>query len=392
MIEHPVPQNVTSYEFHLVGNMTLKQFLELAVGVIIAIGIYGSNLYPIVKWPLVGLFVLAGVAFAFLPINERPLDAWFLAFIRAIYNPTKYFWKRNSLKPEVFSFQASTNPRSQAKDTPKRTRDAGYALYSSTLPQKSAQPAEDSDPRVQEILSLYDLHPDAPLTLSATKTTGQDSTELSNEVVMPLIDLENTSIDIGADEEAQSSASFTQTPPINTDTIPQQPAGDQANNTQAGMSPVMIKQINSTPITIDAADKPIEVYTKKAGEKAVPQAGGAHVQQIQRDRQSFQDAESATTNTNLPFPSKPTKPNLVVGMTISNDGHIIEDVIVEIRDENAVPVRAFRSNKLGQFFISTPLPNGEYTIVADKDGFAFDTIKLALSGVVVDPVEVRAQE
>ena len=120
MIEHPVPQNVTSYEFHLVGNMTLKQFLELAAGVLIAIGIYGSNLYPIIKWPLVGLFVLAGVAFAFLPINERPLDAWFLAFIRAIYNPTKYFWKRNSLKPEVFSYQASTNLRSQATDIPAR--------------------------------------------------------------------------------------------------------------------------------------------------------------------------------------------------------------------------------------------------------------------------------
>ena len=40
MQQHPVPQNVTQYQFRLVGDMTLKQFLELAGGMLLAYLIY----------------------------------------------------------------------------------------------------------------------------------------------------------------------------------------------------------------------------------------------------------------------------------------------------------------------------------------------------------------
>ena len=36
MDAHPIPQNVTSFQFKLVGEMTLKQFLYLATGMVIA--------------------------------------------------------------------------------------------------------------------------------------------------------------------------------------------------------------------------------------------------------------------------------------------------------------------------------------------------------------------
>ena len=35
METHPVPQNISSYEFRLVGDMTLKQFLYLAGGILL---------------------------------------------------------------------------------------------------------------------------------------------------------------------------------------------------------------------------------------------------------------------------------------------------------------------------------------------------------------------
>jgi hypothetical protein len=56
MIQHSIPQDITGYKFHLIGNMTLKQFGELAAGSIIAFIVYKSNLVDIVKWPL--LFLL----------------------------------------------------------------------------------------------------------------------------------------------------------------------------------------------------------------------------------------------------------------------------------------------------------------------------------------------
>jgi hypothetical protein len=37
MKEHPIPQDITNYRFHIVGSMTLKQFGECAAGVIIAL-------------------------------------------------------------------------------------------------------------------------------------------------------------------------------------------------------------------------------------------------------------------------------------------------------------------------------------------------------------------
>ena len=36
MKQHPIPQDITGYKFHLIGAMTLKQFAEVAVGAIIA--------------------------------------------------------------------------------------------------------------------------------------------------------------------------------------------------------------------------------------------------------------------------------------------------------------------------------------------------------------------
>src|SRR3989344_2028881 len=90
MEQHPVPQHISSYEFKLVGDMTLKQFFQLAGGVVISLIIYASPTTPVIKWPLVLFFAGIGAALAFLPIQERPLSVWLLAFIRAVYSPTQY--------------------------------------------------------------------------------------------------------------------------------------------------------------------------------------------------------------------------------------------------------------------------------------------------------------
>ena len=76
MQQHPIPQNVTTYQFRIVGDMTLKQFVELASGVVIAVILYNIGLPAIVKWPLMAIFAATGAAFAFLPLQGRPLDIW----------------------------------------------------------------------------------------------------------------------------------------------------------------------------------------------------------------------------------------------------------------------------------------------------------------------------
>ena len=92
MDQHPVPQNITSYEFRLVGDMTLKQFFQLAGGGIVGVVIYQLPLPFFIKWPLIFIAVGIGAALAFVPVQGRPFSQWLTAFFGAIYAPTEYYW------------------------------------------------------------------------------------------------------------------------------------------------------------------------------------------------------------------------------------------------------------------------------------------------------------
>ena len=94
MEQHPIPQQISSYEFKLVGNMTLKQFGKAAGGVIVAVLINSSKLIFFIKYPLMALFGLGGIMMAFVPFQDRPLEIWLMAFIKSVYSPTIYLWKK----------------------------------------------------------------------------------------------------------------------------------------------------------------------------------------------------------------------------------------------------------------------------------------------------------
>lgn len=102
MEQHPIPQQISSYQFRLVGDMTLKQFFQLAGGAIVSLIVYSTPLYPLIKWPLVLFFVLAGVALAFLPFEDRPLEKWVAAFFRSVYSPTIFNWKKEAHPVKYF--------------------------------------------------------------------------------------------------------------------------------------------------------------------------------------------------------------------------------------------------------------------------------------------------
>ncbi|MBU1033374.1 PrgI family protein [Patescibacteria group bacterium] len=108
MKQHPIPQDITNYKFHLIGSMTLKQFAEVAVAAVLAFIIFKTNLIAIVKWPLIFFTVGLGAALAFVPIEERPLDHWIQTFFKNIYKPTKFFWKKASKIPDFFNYKISS--------------------------------------------------------------------------------------------------------------------------------------------------------------------------------------------------------------------------------------------------------------------------------------------
>lgn len=99
----------------------------------------------------------------------------------------------------------------------------------------------------------------------------------------------------------------------------------------------------------------------------------------------------AKTRADLPIPAPPTRANILVGMTLTKDEEIIEGAILEVRNSKGIPVRALKTNKLGQFRIATPLEKGTYKIETEKEGYQFDIIKFEAKGKVILPIEIKAR-
>lgn len=103
MDQHPIPRQITSFEFKLIGFMTLKQFIYLVI--FFPVGFIAYKLFPI---PLINILIgvsvgFLGLAFAFVPINDRPLDVWIKNMMRRLNSPTQYFFQKNNLPIAIFN-------------------------------------------------------------------------------------------------------------------------------------------------------------------------------------------------------------------------------------------------------------------------------------------------
>jgi len=94
MEQHPIPRQITTFEFKLIGFMTLRQFLYLVVFCPLGFIAYKIFPIPIINFLLAIFIALFGVALAFIPINDRPLDVWIKNFIRRLNSPTQYVFHK----------------------------------------------------------------------------------------------------------------------------------------------------------------------------------------------------------------------------------------------------------------------------------------------------------
>lgn len=119
--QHPIPQDVAGYKFRLIGDMTLKQFIWLAAGIILGLFIYQLPLPFFFKYPLAALAVGLGAGIAFVPIEGRSMDKWLIAFIKSIYSPTQYVWSKQSEGAPTQPIQAAPRPTTPTPVTPPST-------------------------------------------------------------------------------------------------------------------------------------------------------------------------------------------------------------------------------------------------------------------------------
>lgn len=277
MDNHPIPQDVTGFQFKLIGNMTVKQFAYLAVGVILAFVFLQLPISIFIKFPLSLFFAILGIGLAFFPISGRPMDVMIGNFIKALFKPTQFIYEKTG--GQIYF------PDTKGEILPFQQKDKLKAYLASQVTEKNKIDEKENN-FLMSVSSLM-THP-----------------------------------------------SFT---PINNLNIPKP-----------------TPQITAEPL----AQKPITPLPK-----------------------SF--------NRNTGLPSAPDSPNLITGIVKDPRGNPLPNILIEVKDKEGNPVRAFKTNEVGRFASATPLINGNYTIELEdpKAQNRFEKRMINIIGQIIQPIE-----
>ena len=157
MEQHPVPSHIASFEFKLFGNLTIRQFVTLAIPASVGALIFFSGLPDLIRFPLSGLFVGFGLLIALVPFGGRPFTKWIVAFIKAILSPTQRIWIKEAKIPEFLWVitNPSPSPVQKVQNIDEKSKEKLEA-YLASLPKSKKATALD----VSEQIALENLHLD----------------------------------------------------------------------------------------------------------------------------------------------------------------------------------------------------------------------------------------
>lgn len=430
MEQHPVPQDIKSFQFKLIGDMTLRQFAFLAGGLVIAYVTFMLSIHPVLKWTIMISSSLFGVGCAFFPINERPLDRWVVSFFKAIFSPTQMVWKKRPPPPAFtqFTSRIKTPPPAQLPVTGDEEK---LRQYLASLPKKSEELLAEEEKKflanIQPILSPGEegrplLHPEEKV---------QKPSLAAGEIplVQPVLKIRD--LDTAAPKQIPS-LSGTRVRKL----------GSKA---QTGPAPKSVPVEIPIPLSPRPATLPKEIFTRteeitkmaqeeitkatkledyqkeietlKAEKEGLLREGERKQEETRKAREAIaritkkRGAAAATplqkTTTVSPTPQEPPtdiqpikklvlpkmadQSNIITGVVADKEGNLLEGAVVVVKDQDGTPVRALKTNSLGQFATATPLANGAYSVEAEKEGYRFDIIYQEVKGGAIPPLEIRAR-
>jgi len=352
MKQHPVPQHIASYQFRLVGQMTLKQFLELAGGIVIGFIIYSLDISPIFKWPLVLFTSLGGIALAFLPFEERSLDQWVINFFKSVYSPTQYIWKKKPSLPAIFRKTSSkktkkTSKKIEAKDKKRLEK------YLETLPSSPSHINKIEEKEFAHLKKISQL--------------------------------------LGAPEPKKSSP--LSSPPPSSFSLKTKPGDIRVRKLrtkkEVGIPLTKPVQIKKTSQADKPSVSPTTEEKKPVVEAAPPLAPPILVDSSYSHK--LKPSVAAQFSTTLPIPQTPNTANIVVGMVLNEFNKIIPNALIEITNQKGETVRALKTNKLGQFFCASPLKEGIYQIKIEHPDYKFDIMELKTKGEIIPPIKIKSK-
>lgn len=396
-----MPQDITGFQFKLVGDMTLKQFGYLAAGAIVAWVFYISGWNPIVKMPLAFFSFVFGIALAFLPIQERPLETWIVNFFKSVYKPTQYLWKKSASKLDFLgdAVVASYKPLAQEPLTTINSQPTSEEKLKDYL--DTIVTVDDLFTKQQadiEIITPPEKPKSGPKPLDINELLRQREDvdlPINQKIGRTIDDLAHGRTDFKPSPVVEKQQKLDEAGAINKK-LAQQIAdlnekimalGKEHKNTdeENALFKERLDQMKQIVETLQAEKNAMsEEATRLQKELKQAQKG---VRPVDPDaRVKFMDKLPIIDGANGQIP-----PNTVHGLVDDQSKNPLAGVIVLIKNAQGSPVRALRTNKLGQFFATTPLENGIYYIELEKDGYQFDDVEIRLVGQPLSPLEIKAK-
>ncbi len=427
MDNHPIPQDVTGFQFKLVGDMTLKQFAYLAVGAVMGWVFYQLSINFLIKIPLMFAFPGLGVGLAFIPIAGRPMDTMFINFFKAVVIPNQYIYDK--VGGQILAFTPSIKKINNSRQTAAQNATA-LEKYLKSLPQQSNNPLDQkentffqslafapSQPHVvPQPTQMYTIPPAPP------QVQPQEETQPPTPVMPP------------EPPVATSAPAMPAEPPVVTYQLPTQaqlPTIEQQEQFLEQESQILQQQIATARQTeamqtqapqAQAAHNQVSQFEQQLNEvlsqkAALEQQLQTLTQQLQTQQQQAApvSVQSQPVNVNTPsatptpvaeqpivssvpkemgakvgLPITPDAENVLSGIVKDSRGNVLPHILIEVRNREGTPIRAFKTNTLGQFASATALLNGEYTIeLEDPSGtHKFQSIPLSVTGQIILPFEI----
>ena len=395
MENHPIPQDITGFQFKLIGNMTIKQFAYLAAGVILAWISYVLPVFILIKLPFCFLFAGSGAAFAFLPFEGRPLDVMITNFFKAIFNPTQYVYQK--IGGQLYIPVPVTHQASQAASHPTQASLSGDKLkaFLNSLPKKPKNKLDEKEMTFFQSLNNMTV----PQTISAPSSPAFTPSHVFSK---PGNEPEDTDeADVSQSDQAQSENSDAEDENLK----------KEADQIEKALEEAKVKETKEAGSKgyIEAHQKVVELETQlsetfEQKQKLEKELLSLKKQLEQQGKQIFKPSmatpeKEATRNVRvipkgmgnkagLPITSE--FPNIIAGIVKDPRSNPLGNILVEVKDHEGNPVRAFKTNALGQFASATPLTNGTYTIEFEdpKGENKFDEIEFTAAGGIILPIEV----
>lgn len=347
MENHPIPQDVTGFQFKLVGNMTLKQFGYVGTGVVLAVILFYSPLGWFLKLLMVPFFAILGVSLAFLPIGGRPMDVMGGFFIKALIKPNQFIYQQ--VGGSLSFANLSLHPVLKQNAPP------------SAASTKNAPVAHQKEEQLMSYLYSNAADSNNPL----------DQRE--SQLVSKLFDPQNANFP--GPQTALQQTSISQAGAL----------AESSNISQA--SPGIIPQQNLTPN--DSAINPTNTNVLSAvgpviNEPAQPTLLNQPASAALSGSPTIQSPTPKNVGGGIEFP------NVVSGIVKDPRGNVLAGILIEVLNKDNESVRAFKTNALGQFASATQLPNDEFTITFEdpKKEHKFESVKIEALGSTIPPLTV----